>query len=118
MFANSFSAWPGRVSVAHLTSEDGRAWTVVGSAPVLSSDDVALANPGFDMSTGFVADDGTWVLIFQTVSSSTPWVLGRATAPTPDGPWTGDEEPIHTQGDRKSTRLNSSHLVISYAVFF
>src|SRR5256885_6170978 len=25
--------------------------------------------------------------------------------------------PIHTSEDRKSTRLNSSHLVISYAVF-
>src|SRR5256885_11036214 len=25
--------------------------------------------------------------------------------------------PIWTEGDRKSTRLNSSHLVISYAVF-
>src|SRR5256885_7690003 len=35
----------------------------------------------------------------------------------------GDERPSHTVwigtaiGDRKSTRLNSSHLVISYAVF-
>src|SRR5256885_6425556 len=27
------------------------------------------------------------------------------------------EEPLSTQRDRKSTRLNSSHLVISYAVF-
>src|SRR5256885_12533931 len=25
--------------------------------------------------------------------------------------------PVHVVGDRKSTRLNSSHLVISYAVF-
>jgi hypothetical protein len=98
MFANSFSTWPGRVSVPHLTSEDGTTWTLVGSAPVLSSDDVALANPGIDVSTGFVADDGTWVLVFETVSSSTPWVLGRATAPSPDGPWTVDDEPILTQG--------------------
>src|SRR5256885_11790402 len=28
----------------------------------------------------------------------------------------GDNTPVY-QGDRKSTRLNSSHLVISYAVF-
>src|SRR3989454_4985111 len=27
------------------------------------------------------------------------------------------DEPAHDAGDRKSTRLNSSHLVISYAVF-
>src|SRR2546426_4042450 len=43
-----------------------------------------------------------------------------------DGAQGGDEaareaqlhrRPGHHQGDRKSTRLNSSHLVISYAVF-
>src|SRR2546426_2991523 len=28
-----------------------------------------------------------------------------------------DDSPRRTEGDRKSTRLNSSHLVISYAVF-
>src|SRR5256885_9737849 len=28
-----------------------------------------------------------------------------------------DREGVRTDGDRKSTRLNSSHLVISYAVF-
>src|SRR5205807_4993839 len=27
------------------------------------------------------------------------------------------QQPCHVEGDRKSTRLNSSHLVISYAVF-
>src|SRR2546426_5241104 len=27
------------------------------------------------------------------------------------------QEPFHGEADRKSTRLNSSHLVISYAVF-
>src|SRR5215204_7034208 len=30
-------------------------------------------------------------------------------------PWA--EVPLHEVGDRKSTRLNSSHTVISYAVF-
>src|SRR5256885_7631285 len=32
------------------------------------------------------------------------------------GPF-GDDEPTIAAADRKSTRLNSSHLVISYAVF-
>src|SRR5256885_11485857 len=30
---------------------------------------------------------------------------------------TGEQHPAVLRGDRKSTRLNSSHLVISYAVF-
>src|SRR5256885_9669960 len=38
----------------------------------------------------------------------------RATAPLKEG--RGCNENAH-RGDRKSTRLNSSHLVISYAVF-
>src|SRR5258708_30035322 len=29
----------------------------------------------------------------------------------------GNGERVYTQGDRKSTRLNSSHQIISYAVF-
>jgi predicted GH43/DUF377 family glycosyl hydrolase len=98
MFPNLFSTWPGRVEVPHLTSDDGVTWTADASAPVLSSDDVPLANPGIDVSTGFVTEDGTWVLIFETVSTSTPWVIGRASAPTPQGPWTIDAEPIVTPG--------------------
>src|SRR5256885_11221542 len=38
-------------------------------------------------------------------------VLRAARPPNPPG------VPDHARGDRKSTRLNSSHLVISYAVF-
>src|SRR5215475_1539398 len=37
---------------------------------------------------------------------------GWASTPTPWCPWCGDPA-----GDRKSTRLNSSHVKISYAVF-
>src|SRR5256885_7170056 len=33
------------------------------------------------------------------------------------GPWTWHSRPPAPRRDRKSTRLNSSHLVISYAVF-
>src|SRR5438034_1646299 len=36
---------------------------------------------------------------------------------TPTGPETRQEKPQHPIRDRKSTRLNSSHTVISYAVF-
>src|SRR5256885_16372996 len=34
-----------------------------------------------------------------------------------DAPQVGEERPWIVEVDRKSTRLNSSHLVISYAVF-
>jgi predicted GH43/DUF377 family glycosyl hydrolase len=98
MFANVFSDWPGHVDVPHLTSTDGVSWSLDPAEPVLTSDDIPFANPGMDVSTGFLADDGTWVLIFETVQLGEPWSLGRATAPDPAGPWTVDPEPILVAG--------------------
>src|SRR3989454_3883837 len=42
------------------------------------------------------------------------WLDGEPVAGGPPG---GEPDPIYGTRDRKSTRLNSSHLVISYAVF-
>jgi predicted GH43/DUF377 family glycosyl hydrolase len=98
MFPNSFSDWPGRMRIPHLTSTDGLSWTLDKKAKPLDSNDVSLANPGMDVSTGFVTDDGTWVLIYETVSTSAAWVLARATAPGPEGPWTVESEPILEAG--------------------
>jgi len=98
LFPNSFSAWPGEMRIPHLTSSDGEAWTLDTKAKALDSKDFPLANPGIDVSAGFVTDDGTWVLLYQTVSSSVPWVIARATAPSPRGPWTLDEKPVIEPG--------------------
>src|SRR2546426_1602765 len=56
-----------------------------------------------------VTIDGLWALAFGNGASAGPTNALFFTA----GPF--DEE--HGLLDRKSTRLNSSHLVISYAVF-
>lgn len=98
MFANVFTAWPGRVEVPHLVSTDGETWTLVAAEPAFTSDDVPFAEPGADVSTGFVAEDGTWVLLFETVNQSGPWAVGIATAPGPDGPWTIAPEPVLEAG--------------------
>ena len=99
MFPNLFSTWPGRVRVPHLTSSDGgTTWVLDADAPVLSSDDMPLADPGIDVSSGYIADDGTWVLVYETVANSKPWTIARATAPGPTGPWTFDAEPILAPG--------------------
>ena len=101
MFANVFSAWPGTVHVPHLTSSDGIRWTLASDEPAFTAEDVPFAGGDgieIDVSTGFVGEDGTWVLIFETVQRGDPWVLGRATAPGPDGPWTVDPEPIVEPG--------------------
>jgi predicted GH43/DUF377 family glycosyl hydrolase len=98
MYANVFSQWPGHMAFPHLVSDDGVAWTKAESSPAFTSDDIPYLDNGADVSAGYVAADGTWVLIFETVEVSDPWVLGRATAPGPDGPWTVDPEPILTPG--------------------
>src|SRR5256885_11919524 len=41
----------------------------------------------------------------------------RSTISSPVRPWRPPSSPAAATEDRKSTRLNSSHLVISYAVF-
>jgi len=100
MYANLFTNWPGDVQTVHLASPDGVEWTLDQEDPVLDSDDVPFARPGFDVSSGFIAHDGTWVLVFATVSISQPWEIGLATGPGPDGPWTVAPEPVlsGTQG--------------------
>ena len=93
MYANAFTAWPGPVQVMHLVSTDGVTWEVASDEPILTSADVPFTPTGHDVSTGFVTDDGTWVLVFTTVSTK-PWMIGLATAPGPDGPWTVVGEPV------------------------
>jgi hypothetical protein len=97
MFPNSFSTWPGRMRILHLTSTDGIGWTVDDRADALDTNDEGvfpMADPGIDVSTGFVTDDGTWVLLFQNVSNLRPWKIFRMTAPSPRGPWTVEPEPV------------------------
>ena len=101
MFPNSFSTWPGRMRIPHLTSTDGLEWTLDTKAEVLDTEvdgTFPMANPGIDVSTGFITDDGTWVLLFQNVSTTAAWKVYRMTAPGPDGPWTVSPEPVIDTG--------------------
>src|SRR4051812_32812575 len=98
LFPNSFSTWPGRMKIPHLTSADrGVTWNLDTKADVLDSETskrFPMADPGIDISTGFVTDDGTWVLLFENVSSVDPWKIYRMTAASPQGPWTVDPKPV------------------------
>ena len=107
MFANVFSTWPGDMAIAHLTSTDGVTWKTSTDRPALTSKDVPFADPGMDVSTGFIAPGGTWVLVIESVSVIDPWVIGRATAPGPDGPWTVEREPILRPGEAGAANAGS-----------
>lgn len=93
MYAYVFTAWPGPVDVYHLTWSDGIEWELAGDEPIMTSSDVPFTAGGQDVSSGFFTDDGTWVLVFTTVSGQ-PWEIGLATGPGPDRPWTVLPEPV------------------------
>src|SRR5690242_12202835 len=98
---------------------------------------IALCNPGFLVaSLGFsMGALGTWgAVLLWAVSAGVgmlqTWIYAETASMFPDKPggislyahegWRGRFSlvgPIGAFGDRKSTRLNSSHMSISYAVF-
>ena len=99
MFRNGFVNWPAFVAVGYMTSEDGYEWTSVQDEPVFTSDEVPFAEPAMLVTSAYVMEDGTWVFLFSTFNtSSTPSVIGRATSPSPLGPWTADTDPILLPG--------------------
>jgi predicted GH43/DUF377 family glycosyl hydrolase len=92
--------------VHHATSSDGITWAAVGDDKnVLSVTDTGyiwLAMP----TTGLIQDDGTWVMYVYGWKDQKPFeeldnystIIGRATSPGPDGPWTPDPEPVLKPG--------------------
>ncbi|HLF90924.1 MAG TPA: hypothetical protein VI451_18420 [Anaerolineales bacterium] len=98
MFRNGFSGWPSNIRIGYMTSPDGVTWTALQEEPVMTSEDVPFAAPGADVSSVVVLEDGTWVLYFHTVNRADRAVIGRASAPSPLGPWTAYPEPVVTGG--------------------
>ena len=70
MYANVFSQWPGHMVFPHLVSNDGATWSRADSSPAFTSDDIPYLDNGADVSAGYIAADGTWVLVFETVEVS------------------------------------------------
>src|SRR5215216_3585002 len=97
MFRNGFRGFPAESQVGYVTSPDGYTWTKQGDEPIFKTSDVSYAKVAMYASSALVADDGTWVLYFYTWDSKanpSSSVIGRATAPSPTGPWVADAEPI------------------------
>lgn len=99
VFQNGFVGWPAPVGVGYWRSDDlGLTWTEVSEDPVFDGTDLEYVGRAALASSALVEDDGTWVLYFYTWDSA-GWPagnskIGRATAPTPTGPWTADPQPV------------------------
>ena len=101
MFRNGFRDFPGTSQVGYVTSPDGFTWKKQGEKPVFKTADVPFAKIAMYASSVLVEDDGTWILYFYTWdqrSFPSSGVIGRATAPAPEGPWVADDDPVLLPG--------------------
>lgn len=103
VFQNGFVGWPAPVGVGYWRSDDlGETWMEVSDDPVFDGSDLDYVGIAALASSVIVEDDGTWVLYFYTWDRAKwpdgPGKIGRATAPSPEGPWTADPEPVLLPG--------------------
>jgi predicted GH43/DUF377 family glycosyl hydrolase len=98
-YGGDHQGWTG-AAIGYATSSDGLVWEKYPGNPVLEAD-----GTGFD-STAIVnahvtVEGDTWVLYYlgQVSYGFMPTSgIGRATAPSPSGPWTREEDPVLTPG--------------------
>jgi predicted GH43/DUF377 family glycosyl hydrolase len=102
MFRNGYHQWPSPSQVGYLTSEDGLVWTEVVEDPVFLHEQIPFNVDLALVSSGFVEDDGTWVLYFFMIKNQdpdSPSGVARATADNPLGPWEMTTELILVPGN-------------------
>ena len=100
MFRNGYQTLPGNTVIGYASSPDGINWTHYEENPVFETDDVPYAELMIMASSAMVQDDGTWVLYFLIWDTpNNPGAIGRATAPSPIGPWTPDDAPVLQKGN-------------------
>ena len=87
-------------AIYHATSADGMDWTI-DEAPALTADGNGF--DAFSVGEGVVVADGEqWVMFYNAREIPGPGpgpAIGRATAPSPAGPWTADPDPILRVGE-------------------
>lgn len=86
------------LAIGYASSPDGREWTKYEDNPIFAGD-----GTGFDSETAArpvvsVSDDGTWTMYYSTRDSAGERAIGRASAPSPTGPWERLEGAILTGG--------------------
>ncbi len=87
-------------AIGYATSSDGYTWAKFSGNPVFQSD-----GSGFDAwmvaEPRILVQDALWVMYYNARSAPGPGpgpAIGRATASTPDGPWTTSDNPVLQAG--------------------
>jgi predicted GH43/DUF377 family glycosyl hydrolase len=94
---------PAAIGLA--TSPDGVTWTKYEGNPILEPDGSGYDSMCMSVAVPHVTEAGEWELYYA--ANSQPCYgpgrfIGRATAPSPEGPWTRDEEPLLEAGDSEA----------------
>ena len=100
-YGGDHPGWTG-AAIGYATSSDGLVWEKYPGNPVLEADDTGFDSTAIVQTLAMVEGD-TWVLYYLGQSSYGNMVgsgIGRATAPSPSGPWTREEEPVLTPGSK------------------
>ncbi len=125
LFFNDYqgSDWPPTLAlVGYATSPNAESWER-HEEPIFSTADVPWTEENVSLSSMFVEEDGVWVMYFDVLNED---VVGRATAPSPNGPWTADIGPVLTpdEGDWDENGIVSAsvlkvgeHYCLYYASF-
>lgn len=100
MFYSAVPKWPHPLAIGYTVSADGRTWRDGDGTPILSTDNFGTDNQSVMSTSAVVGDDGRWMLFFTIVDPTKNFLgaIGRATASSPEGPWTVDAQPVLTQG--------------------
>ena len=98
-YGGDHTGWTG-AAIGYATSPDGLTWEKYSENPVFEADGTGF-DAGAVVNALITLEGDTWVLYYlgqaQYGSNSTSGI-GRATAPSPSGPWTREAEPVLTQG--------------------
>ena len=130
MFFNGINGFPAPVGVGYATSSDGYHWKREVNEPVLKATQLEGSNilgSNLFVTSVVIEDNGTWALYFYTLSGSNfngQGEIGRATAPTPTGPWVIDSDPVLSPGaegswdDVQVTSPNVLHVNNGYIMYY
>ena len=97
MFFNGTRNW-STFEIGYATSSDGLTWEKYAGNPVFQADGTGFDADAVGLGAILVEGD-TWVLYYMGQTSvGIGGPIGRATAPSPTGPWTRSEDPVLAVG--------------------
>ncbi len=117
MFYSGLPRWPHPLAIGYATSKDGLQWQKQSAEPILTADQTGLTDSvSINSDSIVVSDQGQWMLFFSVVARDRGFIgkIARATAPSPRGPWTVDNEAVIGPGPKSAwdgNKVGHAHVI-------